>query len=66
MPIELRFVCCENPNDHIQVESFEDKVIIWPETTGGKSEIVMDISTAIRFAKAIRTEINKAKEVDNV
>jgi len=30
-----------------------------------ESCIILDVSTAIKFSKTLRTEINKAKEVEN-
>ena len=33
--------------------------------TSAKDDIDLDISTAIKFAKTLRTEINKAKEAQN-
>ena len=59
-----------NPENDIRVNSATD-----PDGKGciqitGQNEINyfcinLDISTAIKFAKTLRTEINKAKEVDN-
>ena len=41
------------------------KIIISAELYEKPIFIDLDISTAIKFAKTLRTEINKAKEVDN-
>lgn len=47
----------------------EVRVVIKEEDPNGKEinviGIDLDISTSIKFAKTLRTEINKAKEVQN-
>ena len=63
----------ENPEDGYapQIEVFhnqKDNITIRIEDTTNLEDfqvIGLDISTAIKFAKTLRTEINKAKEVQN-
>jgi hypothetical protein len=75
--IDLKFLDVYNErdgvNDYIQTEAEEDGLIriggmSWNEDLKVSESfcILLDISTAIKFAKTIRTEINKAKEVSNV
>jgi len=42
----------------------EIKIDFYDTTTRRITPLILDISTAIRLSKSIRTEINKAKEVD--
>jgi len=46
------------------VNSFNE-IFLTLENNEGCAHICLDISTAIKFAKTLRTEINKAKEVQN-
>lgn len=59
---DLKFIDCE---DNSTIETWIDhdaiKVIITPES-GSRSIINLDKSTAIKFAKTLRTEINKIKD----
>lgn len=43
----------------------ENRIIIQGENLEREFVVCLDISTAIKFAKTLRTEINKAKEVSN-
>lgn len=52
-------------NDFIKVQSRENLIFIEGQNNEDIFQIVLDIPTAIKFAKTFRTEINKAKEVDN-
>ena len=65
--VELRFL--SNDDDFIFIKCESDKQQIVIETmdisTGDNLTICLDIPTAIKFAKTLRTEINKAKEVNN-
>ena len=66
MAIEIQFKCSREQEDYLTANhSNTDKV--WIEGMHGGSHIsfVLDIETAIKFIKTIRTEINKAKEVTN-
>jgi|TARA_R110002153_G_scaffold23901_1_gene76795 hypothetical protein len=68
MAIEIKFKCNREKEDSLQVYSNlgGEDVIIKVEVVGMEQEIYLDITTAIKFAKTIRTEINKIKEVSNV
>ena len=60
---ESKFICV----DAIKPKNEEGFIQIILDDQKNKSfrHIWLDISTAIKFAKTLRTEINKAKEVDN-
>ena len=63
MAIEIRFNCSEDTEDFLITEVHPDGGFI---CVGGKYndnpiEYIFDIPTAIKFAKTLRTEINKAK-----
>ena len=63
MAIETRFKCNRSVNDYLKVHSNYggDEVVIILEIEGLETEIYLDISTAIKLSKTIRTEINKIK-----
>ena len=71
MAVELRHLDCTQSKNFATVEVVElyskkaVKVNIWCENTSTITPIILDISTAIRLSKTIRTAINKAKEVKN-
>ena len=57
---ELRFLCDFNNEDYITCKSADDdtiSIVICYENTN--YDILLDKSTAIKFAKTLRTEINK-------
>ena len=69
---EGAFIKCENVSfselnyiyGHID---YQDMIHITSEDSNGVCNIIsLDKSTAIKFAKTLRTEINKMEEVDNV
>lgn len=63
MAIELRFNCSRDEQDFLSVKSYTSEVVtIRGEFNGGEVEYYFDIQTAIKFAKTLRTEINKAKK----
>jgi hypothetical protein len=65
MPIEIQFRCSRAKEDYLTVKHCNtDKVWIEGEYEGKAITFVLDITTAIKFSKTIRTEINKAKEID--
>ena len=68
MAIEIKFKCNREKEDSLQVYSNlgGKDVIIKVEVGGMEQEIYLDIITAIKFAKTIRTEINKIKGGSNV
>tara|TARA_R110002051_G_scaffold250593_1_gene309955 strand:+ start:129 stop:371 length:243 start_codon:yes stop_codon:yes gene_type:complete len=76
--INLKFLDFINEDTHIKVKHETSKHYVfneWKNTEvlsidlyqhgGFEACIELDISTAIKFAKTLRTEINKAKEVQN-
>ena len=70
--IELNFIDCWHSNNLASVTSTNMDGVNFIEldfNTKGEEDLThvfnMDISTAIKFAKTLRTEINKAKEVSN-
>ena len=67
--IDLKFLDFINSDEFIKVNvDKKNKLIeIHAESQGETSFIVLDKSTAIKFAKTLRTEINKIteSEVDN-
>jgi len=64
---DLKFIDSVNDNDWISVKEENGKISITSRVYNHTSLIELDKSTAIKFAKTIRTEINKitAKEVGN-
>lgn len=65
--VKLEFLDEINDSISSTVKSVDGsiKVSIWYEETSTQQSIFLDISTAIKFAKTLRTEINKIKEVQN-
>ncbi len=66
MAIKYNFTCEEINENHLSVsESYPGSGIvgITGECNGIKLQFCLNITTAIKFAKTIRTEINRAKEV---
>lgn len=62
---ELRFLCDTQNGDYIKVfETEKERIVIsiTEEETREQLEIVLDKSTAIKFSKTLRTEINNIKE----
>lgn len=65
--VDLTFLCVTDGEEcTIITKSSQDLIKIQLYEKGRINEIHLDISTAIKFAKTLRTEINKAKEVTNV
>ena len=66
---DLKFIDSVDEDDWIQTydnsTKEESRIVIQGENLGREFVICLDISTAIKFAKTLRTEINKAKEVNN-
>lgn len=66
--IELKFLD-KSDNCWIEVHELNGVISIYScdEDQIGRTGVCvhLDISTAIKFAKTLRTEINKAKEVNN-
>jgi hypothetical protein len=67
MAIEIKFKCNREKEDSLQVYSNlgGKDVIIGVEIEGVYQDIYLDITTAIKFAKTIRTEINKVKDAND-
>ena len=58
--IELKFLCAtEGEKCTIETKVNDDLISIWLYEKGIINEILLDKSTAIKFAKTLRTEINK-------
>ncbi len=58
---EIKFIDCEDSRDWAQVESCEKEntILLTATMSGIENYICFDKSTAIKFAKTLRTEINK-------
>lgn len=65
MAIEIKFKCSRAENDFLKVNNLNGNVWIEGVINGQEIELCYDITTAIKLSKTIRTEINKAKEVNN-
>jgi len=64
MAIELRFKCSRDEQDYLTVYSLNENVWIGGKVNGKSIGFCFDVTTAIKFSKTIRTEINKAKDDD--
>lgn len=64
---KLTFYCSEEKSDTIEILSgrYNTSIIIKELNKKEPSIIVLDKSTAIKFAKTLRTEINKLEDVNN-
>jgi hypothetical protein len=60
--IEIRFKCKSEPTDFIKIEREAQNIILVTNHDESCNLIVMDKPTAIRFAKTLRTEINRITE----
>jgi len=65
--IDLKFLACDC--EHTAIKTFcnstKEDIVIHTESDNQSITICLDIPTAIKFAKTLRTEINKAKEGGN-
>ena len=64
---DLKFIDSDEESDFIQVnvgvsDDVGVSIFITGENYGNRFEICLDKSTAIKFAKTLRTEINKIQE----
>jgi len=65
---ELKFIDCSSKNDFIQTEVLQtdtdlgNVITIFGKSDDDEFTIWLDKSTAIKFAKTLRTEINKITE----
>jgi hypothetical protein len=64
MAIDFKFVCSVLKTDYLSVSSSDEvkKVFITGISYGEEIVYSFDLKTAIKFAKTLRTEINKIKE----
>jgi hypothetical protein len=62
---ELIFIDKYSSLDFIKAVKCDDDIIITLREAGFYRDIRLDKSTAIKFAKTLRTEINKITEIDN-
>lgn len=63
--VNLQFLCTEDKNCHLEVETLNDEIDVSIYEYGRWNSIRLDVSTAIKLHKTLRTEINKAKEGEN-
>lgn len=61
---ELRFFGKVNKKDFIKAECVDNEIIITLKENQFYRDITIDKSTAIKFAKTLRTEINKITELE--
>lgn len=59
---ELKFIANDDEDVFIKVISEENQIVVTIENGLEFSTICLDKSTAIKFAKTLRTEINKITE----
>ena len=61
MALKTKFICIRDKSDHLELDSNQEKNEIFVEGIFDKSkvEFIFDKTTAIKFAKTLRTEINK-------
>lgn len=59
---ELKFIASDDENITISVSNQDNEIIISLDSGIENSTICLDKSTAIKFAKTLRTEINKITE----
>ena len=57
--VNILFNCSEDKNCHIECEEINGIIDISLQEGGRINAIYLDKSTAIKFAKTLRTEINK-------
>ena len=59
MAINFKFKCDREKDDFLEVEALSENVWIQGLWQGNDIEFCFDKTTAIKFAKTLRTEINK-------
>ena len=59
--IEIRFNCESGEGDFLKIREDQGEIIVemFGENDSFKGDVIFDKSTAIKFAKTLRTEINK-------
>lgn len=60
--IDLKFIDESKHEDFIKTEQDDGSIFIEGKSYGDFFEIRLDKSTAIKFAKTLRTEINKIQD----
>ena len=60
--IDLKFICSDDESCYIKCNEREGIINILLFECGTVNSIYLDKSTAIKFAKTLRTEINKIEE----
>lgn len=65
MPIETRFKCVLDGNEYLSVNSNDNEIIIDVKINCASECIYLDIPTAIKLSKTIRTHINLVKSRKN-
>lgn len=63
MAINFQFHCSENNEDFLTVTNDTEEVILGGSFGGEKIEYYLDITTAIKLSKTIRTHINLVKGI---
>jgi hypothetical protein len=65
--IDLKFIDELNDSITSKIKLIENsiKISIWYGETNTQQSLYLDKSTAIKFAKTLRTEINKIKDEDD-
>ena len=65
MAIEVRFKCSESEKDYITVDSSKKEGVVCLSGVfeGNVLAYSLDVPTAIKLSKTIRTHINKVKEI---
>ena len=65
MPINFKFNCTVNQDDFLEVKQEGDFLIVKGTQGDEKQYFYLDIPTAIKFTKTLRSKINEVKEVQN-
>ncbi len=60
--IEIRFNCSSGDGDYLKIECSTTEIEIVGYCDGEPIQLFLDKSTAIKFAKTLRTEINKIQD----
>ena len=60
--IDLKFLCNEQVGSFIKCEETDGEIVVFLEEVGVLNCLILDKSTAIKFAKTLRTEINKIQD----
>jgi hypothetical protein len=59
MAVVPKFTCDKDDYDYLIVENLEKYINILGYCNGKRIDLLFDRSTSIKFAKTLRTEINK-------